>query len=73
LDLGVYRGIGEITRHDIHDVHKRLEEISKTLGRWTHTEGLKVVSRADRKDYREELEAHYRELEEGANDGETEA
>jgi hypothetical protein len=57
LDLEMYVGTGGITRHDIHDVHKRLDEISKTLKRWTHPDGLKILTREDRKLYREDLEA----------------
>jgi hypothetical protein len=61
LDLGIYRDIGEITRHNIHDVHNRLKEIAETLKRWTHSDGLKVLTREDRKRYAEELRAEREE------------
>lgn len=32
LDLGIYQEVNEIVRHDIHDIHERLKEISKALG-----------------------------------------
>jgi hypothetical protein len=61
LDLGMYRDIGEITRYGIHDVHNRLKEISSTLKSWTHPDGLKVMTREDRKEYVAEI--HRRQAE----------
>jgi hypothetical protein len=55
LDLGMYRDIGEITRYGIHDVHGRLKEIATTLNSWTHPEGLKVLTRKERKQYAAEI------------------
>lgn len=68
LDLGVYRNVLHVVRRDVHDVHERLDEISKTLKRWTHLDGLKVLTREDRRRYREELEAHYAEQEQEQED-----
>jgi hypothetical protein len=68
LDLGIYFGVGQITRHDIHDVHKQLEKISKTLAGWTHAEGLKIMSREDRKQYRDELYAAHEQREQDSDD-----
>lgn len=57
LDLAMYRDIGEITRYGIHDVHNRLKEIATTLSRWTHPEGLKVMTYAERKRYAHDVRA----------------
>jgi hypothetical protein len=55
LDLGIYWGIVPGERKDIHDLHKPLSEISKTLEKWSATGGgLLRVSPAD---VRERLEA----------------
>jgi hypothetical protein len=57
LDLSMYLGTGGITRHDIHDVHKRLKEIADSMKRWTDFSGLKVLTRADIERRNEEREA----------------
>jgi hypothetical protein len=71
LDLGMYRDIGLIERYGIHDVHSRLKEIERTLKRWTHPEGVKVLSRDDRKRYAEELRAEMEQRESAAERGTT--
>jgi hypothetical protein len=63
LDLSMYLGTGGITRHDIHDVHKRLKEIADSMKRWTDFSGLKVLTRADIERRNEEREAWYAERE----------
>jgi hypothetical protein len=47
LDLSMYIGTGGITRHDVHDIHKRLKEISDFMRKWTDFAGLKVMTRSD--------------------------
>jgi hypothetical protein len=64
LDLAMYLGTGGITRHDIHDVHKRLEEIVREIRKWTFSGGgVKVMDREDIKAHNEEMEAWYQERE----------
>jgi hypothetical protein len=64
----MYRNVLHSVRHDLHDVHKQLEEISKTLAKWTHAAGLKILNREDRKQYREELRKQHEQR--AANDPE---
>jgi hypothetical protein len=48
LDLSMYVGTGGITRHDIHDVHKRLKELVKEVKKWTFFGGgIKTMSGPD--------------------------
>lgn len=54
LDLRAYLGTGGITRHGLHDIHKQLEEIAKSIKRWTDYGGIKVLSRRDLKQRRKE-------------------
>ena len=68
LDLAVYFDLGQITRHDIHDVHKQLEKIAKTLAGWTHPEGVKIMIPEDRRRYRDELYAAHEQRERDAED-----
>jgi len=72
LDLGMYRDIGEITRYGIHDVHERLKDIAKTLDRWTHVDGLKVLKPEDRKRYAHDLRARRAERLEKRAEGDSE-
>jgi hypothetical protein len=65
LDLSIYFGVMHITRHEIHDVHNQLALIVQLLKRWTHPDGLKILTLEDRKRYRAEL---HRQLEEAGND-----
>jgi hypothetical protein len=67
LDLSMYLGTGGVTRHDIHDVHKRLKEIADSMRRWTDFSGLKVMTRADIERRNEEREARYAEIEAAEN------
>ncbi len=36
LDLVMLEGTGGVTRHGLHDIHKQLEKISKTLAGWAN-------------------------------------
>jgi hypothetical protein len=47
LDLAMYLGTGGISRHGLHDIHKRLKEISDSLKKWTDHAGLKVLTAED--------------------------
>jgi hypothetical protein len=78
LDLGMYRGalhsvrrdLHDVhsVRRDLHDVHEQLGAISRTLARWTHADGLSVMTRDDRKRYRKELEARYENKKDAVGD-----
>jgi hypothetical protein len=57
LDLEAYVGTGGITRRGLHDIHRQLEEIAKSVKRWTDWDGLKVLTREDRGRRRDELDA----------------
>ena len=63
LDLAAYVGTGGITRNDIHDIHKRLEELVREVKRWSFVAGggVKVWSRDDVRAYNEELHARHQE------------
>jgi hypothetical protein len=48
LDLELFMHLESSTRRDVHDVHERLEEIAKTLKKWSSSpSGLLTVSRAE--------------------------
>lgn len=67
LDLSMYVGTGGITRHNIHDVHKRLEELVKEIKKWTFVGGgIKTMNREDIREYNKELDEHYARLGEAA-------
>jgi hypothetical protein len=56
LDLDTYFGTGGITRHDIHDVHRRLEELVKEIKKWTAWPGgIKTMTANDIKEHYERL------------------
>lgn len=63
LDLNMCVGTGGVTRHDIHDIHKLLKEITTAIKRWTDFGGLKVLTRRDVKKRQEERDAAYAERE----------
>jgi hypothetical protein len=64
LDLSMYVGTGGITRHTIHDVHKRLEELVREVKKWTFFGGgIKTMSRKDIDEYYRELDEHRARLE----------
>jgi hypothetical protein len=60
LDLSMYLGTGGIHHDGVHDL-KQLKQISDNLKRWTDTDGLKIMSRADIRQRSAEREAHYEE------------
>lgn len=39
LDLGIYWNLMRVTRYGVHDIHERLKEIRKEIGKWTATGG----------------------------------
>jgi hypothetical protein len=56
LDLTAYLGTGGVSRDDIHDVHKRLEEIAREVKRWTSIAGgIKVMTPEDVEQYLERV------------------
>jgi hypothetical protein len=62
LDLELFMYLESPTRRDLHDVHERLEDIGKTLRKWSGSpSGLLTISRAEadekNRQRREELEA----------------
>jgi len=60
LDLSMYLGTGGITRHGIHDVHKRLEELVREVKKWSYSGGgLKVMGAEEIKQHRKELDEWY--------------
>lgn len=64
LDLSPYWGVRHINRDDIHDVHKRLKEISSEIHGWRAAGGgVKIMTRQDIRDYFNELDALDREQE----------
>jgi hypothetical protein len=63
LDLSMYVGTGGVTRYGLHDIHKQLELIANMLKKWTDSSGLKILSRADLRQRREELEGLHAERE----------
>lgn len=67
LDLEMYLGTGGITRHTIHDVHKRLEELVREIKRWTaFGGGIKTMSATEIEEYNRREEERYAELEAAA-------
>jgi hypothetical protein len=63
LDLSMYIGTGGITRHNIHDVHKRLEELVKEVKKWTFFGGgIKTMSSEDIREYHQELDERHARL-----------
>jgi hypothetical protein len=74
LDLELFMYLESPTRRDLHDVHERLEDIGKTLRKWSGSpSGLLTISRAEaderNRQRREELEARRR----GRNSGDGKA
>jgi hypothetical protein len=64
VGYGFLRDVGRITRRDMHDVHRRLEEIAREVKKWTVLgSALKVMTPADIERYNEELDAYYAERE----------
>jgi hypothetical protein len=61
LDLEVYQHINEIVRHDIHDVHARLEEISKSLGRFARSPASRGILTYSHKEHRAQQRQSLRE------------
>lgn len=73
LDLELFMYLESPTRRDMHDVHERLEDIGKTLRKWSWSPGgLLTVSRAEadekNRQRREELDERRRQRNPG--DGE---
>jgi hypothetical protein len=63
LDLDVYFGTRHLTIYGIHHIAKSVDEMHRTLKRWTtHLDGLKVYA-VDEASYQEELAGTYRSLE----------
>jgi hypothetical protein len=50
LDLAMYVGTGTITQHGLHEIHRELKAMADAMKRWTEFEGLKVTTRADRRE-----------------------
>jgi hypothetical protein len=77
LDLAAYLGTGGVTVHGLHDIHKQLERIAKSAERWSDHDGLKILTRSDRREREAEWSEILRKREEeeklGANGGEGEA
>jgi hypothetical protein len=48
LDLDLYRYLSTITRRNVHDLHKQLEEIRKILGGWSANIGRGMVAMSAR-------------------------
>jgi hypothetical protein len=67
LDLAMYLGTGGVTRHGLHDIHKRMEEISGSLKKWTDYAGLKVLTAGDLRRRRVENDALFAEREEATS------
>lgn len=67
LDLSMYIGTGGVTRHGLDDIHKQLKVIADNVKQWTDISGLKVITRADLKQRKVELDAFYAEQEEAAS------
>lgn len=66
LDLELFMYLESPTRRDAHDIHERLEEIAKTLKKWSYSpSGLLMVSRAEadekNRQRREEIEERRRQ------------
>lgn len=59
LDLSMYLGTGGVTRHGLHDIHKQLKVIADSMKKWTDSDGLKVLTRADIQRRNEEREAYW--------------
>ena len=63
----MYIGTGGVTRHGLDDIHKQLKVIADNVKQWTDISGLKVITRADLKQRKAELDAFYAEQEEAAS------
>ena len=61
LDLSMYLGTGGVTRYGLHDIYKQVKLIADSMKKWSDAGGLKVLSRSDLKERREELEALWAE------------
>lgn len=44
LDLELYRYLSTVTRHTIHDVHKQLAELNRTLNKWSASVGSGMIA-----------------------------
>jgi hypothetical protein len=44
LDLDQYMHINTVTRHDLHDIHKQLEQLRKVLEKWTSGTGSGLLA-----------------------------
>lgn len=71
LDLELFMYLESPSRRDLHDVHERLDDIGKTLRKWSGSpSGLLTISRAEadekNRQRREELEAQRRQRDSGA-------
>jgi hypothetical protein len=47
LDLNTYVGTNGINQAGVHEIHKQLEKIAKSVERWTDFQGLKIVTSDD--------------------------
>lgn len=70
LDLDLFMNLISVTRHDVHDVNKRLEEIRDLLKKWTSSlpGGLLVMNPDERRDESARIVADMRERQQKAED-----
>lgn len=73
LDLELYRYLSTVTRKTIHDVHKQLEEINKTLKGWSANigRGMVAMSYAEEKEREAKIVADMEGREGGPSQDET--
>jgi hypothetical protein len=63
LDLSTYVGTNGINEHGLHDIHKELKNLVRTVERWTDLRGLKVVTTEDQARWAAERREQQRERE----------
>jgi hypothetical protein len=70
LDLDLFMNLISITRHDVHDVNKRLEEIRDLLKKWTSSlpGGLLVMNPDEQRSESARIVADMRERQQKAED-----
>lgn len=78
LDMGQYMHMHTVTRHGIHDIHKQLDAIQKTLKGWSANlgRGMVAMSQQEAKAREDEIvrgmEERQREDDEATSDGQEE-
>lgn len=72
LDLDLFMNLKTITRHDAHDIHKRLEEIRNIFKKWTSGTGSGMLAMS-LQESREEGERRLAEMEERERKRETQS